>query len=784
MNMRGSLALFLVAALAAAPACRRKAPVETATAEVRGKVLSANGRALPGARAVLDRESAAGRVEVAASLIGPDGSFKIANMPPGRYQLRTEAPGYATVTVPIELAAGDSLTTSLRFEPEQLLEGVVQDAAGHPLPDAVVLVWPMGRRQGTLLEARAGVDGRFTLAGLPRGAWTLLAEAPGFGTLQLDRVDVPSRPLTLRLEGQSRSLTGVVAFQGQSIVGAKVSLGSPSLRSPRSTVTGKNGTFIFHGVGQGKYTLRAAHQKLSSIPISQLIDSGTGWLPPYKLELNTGGFVEGQVMDDTNRPLAGAPVEVVAMPSDDIPEAISADKDGRFVLGPLPPGRYQIVARVPDHVQMESPDVRVRPEGTTSVKLRLARAARLIGRVVDERGQPLAGVSVTGMSSNGKAAAASEELTVLLGTLPLAAEAAGLPGQTMTRQGKVRTATTDARGRFILDEMPPGSIRLEATHPDRLPARREGIELSHGGRLDVGDLVLQSGALLAGRVLDESGQPLEGARVEARPAAKGAPVKVSSDRSGNFTLRVPGGDYALVARASSHASGSVFALHAVAGEPSKPIELRLPRADGVIEGHVRDTNGHPIARVNVSVLTSPPGPPPAAGTPWKPRPAVELGGKGQMLTLASAATDYGGKFRLTNLPRGTAILEVRHPEWPAQAVAAEVGSKNVELQLSRPGGIDGEVREKGSGAFVGHYQMDVVGPEGRRPDKVDKQGAGFSVMGLQPGRWVVRVTAPGYAASEQVLEVPPGLSKREASLQGMRIELTRQAGGHDGGGGH
>src|SRR5204863_9663940 len=144
--------------------------------------------------------------------------------PPGRYQLRTEAPGYATVTVPIELAAGDSLTTSLRFEPEQLLEGVVQDAGGHPLPDAVVLVWPMGRRQGTLLQASAGGDGRFTLAGLPRGSWTLLAEAPGFGTLQLDRVDVPSRPLTLKLEGESRSLTGVVAFQGQSSVGATVSL--------------------------------------------------------------------------------------------------------------------------------------------------------------------------------------------------------------------------------------------------------------------------------------------------------------------------------------------------------------------------------------------------------------------------------------------------------------------------------------------------------------------------------------------------------------------------------
>jgi hypothetical protein len=49
---------------------------------------------------------------------------------------------------------------------------------------------------------------------------------------------------------------------------------------------------------------------------------------------------------------------------------------------------------------------------------------------------------------------------------------------------------------------------------------------------------------------------------------------------------------------------------------------------------------------------------------------------------------------------------------------------------------------------------------------------------------VVKVSAPGYATSEQILEVPPGLSpKREASLQGMRIELSR-AGATDAGAQH
>jgi hypothetical protein len=772
---RSSLALLVL--LAVLPACRRKPGPDTTTAEVHGRVLSANGRALPGARAMLDRESASGKVEVAGAAIGADGSFRIAKMAPGRYQLRTVAPGYATVTVPIELAAGDSLGTSLRFEPEQLLEGVVEDGRGHPLPDALVLAWPMGRRQGTLVEAHSGGDGRFTLAGLPRGSWTLLAEAPGFGTMQLDRVDVPSRPLTLRLEGDSRSLGGIVVSNGQGVVGAKVALGGPSLRSPRTTVTGKNGTFMFHGIGLGKYTLRASHEKLVSMPINQLIDDGTGWLPPFKLMLESGGFVEGQVVDDTGRILAGSPVEIVAVPSDDLPETMSADAKGRFLLGPLPPGRYQMIARVPDHVLMESPELRLRPDVTPSIQLRLVRAGRVSGRVVDERGQPVGGVTVTAVTAG--RAAGGDELTVLIGSLPLAAEAAGLPGQTMGRPGKVRTASTDARGRFVLDEMPPGRLRLDINQPDRLPIRKDPVTIAVGERVDLGDLVLQPGALLAGRVVDEAGRPIEGARVEARPKAKGPAVRMASDRDGNFSLRVPGGDYALVALAPARAPESLFAVHAVPGEPSKPIELRLPRADGTIEGHVRDTNGKPISRVNVSVLAVPPGAPPAAGTPIRPRASVELAGKGPMLTLASAASDYSGKFKLTGLPRGTVIIEARHPEWPPLAVTAEVGAAT-ELHLARAGGIEGEVREKGSGSFIAHYNIDVVGPEGRRPEKVEKQGAGFSMMGLQPGPWTVKVSAPGYAPAEQKLEVPPGLSKRDASLQGVRIELSR-ASGRDGG---
>jgi hypothetical protein len=163
------------------------------------------------------------------------------------------------------------------------------------------------------------------------------------------------------------------------------------------------------------------------------------------------------------------------------------------------------------------------------------------------------------------------------------------------------------------------------------------------------------------------------------------------------------------------------------------------------------------------------------GTPWRPRSSEEMENPTVALTLTSATTDSAGRFRLRGLPSEPVILEVRHPDWPPVAAVARVGER-VSLQLSRPGGIEGEIREKGSGAFVARYELDMVGPQGRRPERIERQGAGFSALGLQPGHWQIKVASPGFAPTEQAVEVPPGSSRREASLGGVLVELSRPGG--------
>jgi hypothetical protein len=98
------------------------------------------------------------------------------------------------------------------------LSGVVRDAAGKTVPDAIVLVIPLAqqfwhrtsRRFGLL---RSGADGRFRIRGLPEGEYRALAsldvdEAVAFQTAVLERLSDAGAPLTLKgVEARALDLT-------------------------------------------------------------------------------------------------------------------------------------------------------------------------------------------------------------------------------------------------------------------------------------------------------------------------------------------------------------------------------------------------------------------------------------------------------------------------------------------------------------------------------------------------------------------------------------------------
>ena len=457
------------------------------------------------------------------------------------------------------------------------LEGVVQDRRGVPLPDVLVIAWPKGKRGDALAQSRSGDDGRFLLPGLRPDRWMLLVEAGGLGTLETERQVPEDGPVVLMLEGESRTLTGMVTEStGRRQSGAQVTLGSPGLRWTRNATSDANGIFEVHGVGNGRFTLRATLGTRASAPAVVVLDE-TPFRPAHvRLSLQPGVFVEGRVLDDTSRALAGAMVDLMAMPSDDLPVSGQAGRDGRFRLGPVAPGKYQVLARMEDYVPLDAPEPQLGARERESFDLRLVRTAHVAGRVLDESGQPIVGVQVFAISLIG----GRDDLVVIPGALPLAAEAAELPIGRLLRPGGLRSSPTDKNGRFEITGLSPGRARIEILHPAKLPLRREPLLLVPGDARDVGDLTMLTGATLAGKVLDDGGRVVEGAVVEARMAGKTKQpaVRASTDGNGEFFLRVPLGDYALSAQTDKLASTAPLSIHVQAdGRVDSCILQLLPR---------------------------------------------------------------------------------------------------------------------------------------------------------------------------------------------------------------
>ena len=109
------LAFLLLAAsgpLAADVLPTRGVAVPRAAEGIRGQVVEqGSGRPVAGAMVVL---AGAGGRQLAAALTGPDGGFRLAVPGPGRYQLRVERVGYATIAgMEVEVAPGATVERTL-----------------------------------------------------------------------------------------------------------------------------------------------------------------------------------------------------------------------------------------------------------------------------------------------------------------------------------------------------------------------------------------------------------------------------------------------------------------------------------------------------------------------------------------------------------------------------------------------------------------------------------------------------------------------------------------------
>jgi hypothetical protein len=453
--------------------------------------------------------------ELAECVVAEDGSFTFAEpMSPGLAQVALlggpfafQRAGAAALRVWIEerretrwslpLVQGSQVTGRLVDEQGRPLPGV-QVFATQKLADrgsglgSAALAFDVGAFRSEVeqyvgfdrdqLLAVSGVDGSFELLGRKAGPLQLRFDMRGRGSrglkLEVRGPGTVARLPELAMAPASR-LVGQVVRGDRPAAGATVTVVGSEIQV--QAVTGADGRFVVDDLPQDRYRLRA---RLPSMPTANaelevaIGAPGTTVTPP-QLVLPAGRVVRGLVQGSDGQPVPGALVTVRGAAG--LPTV--ADSNGAFAL--------------------ELPERNV-------VDLQVALADRS------------SRVNVTVRRNQ-------DELAVRLDTPPAAtlmAQVFGLPGRKRLQGALVRVARlangnelgravrwVDVRGgELVLPLCPVGRVRVQICCEGYAPWFGER-ELAANEEHRLGEILLEPGCVLRGRVVGPEQQPIAGAAV-------------------------------------------------------------------------------------------------------------------------------------------------------------------------------------------------------------------------------------------------------------------------------
>jgi hypothetical protein len=604
------------------------------------------------------------------------------------------------------------------------LTGTVLDEKSRPIEGAVVVLLPsgFGKEPAT---TKSDAAGRFELA-LPKlGPFHVEAYASGYAPFRARDVS-PEKPLEIILRRGGESIQGFVRdgetlepIEG-AVVETRAGEGAARVAAmPRlglvEAVTDERGEFRLEGLTKVPYWVSA-----SAPGYGRTTRQSTSPGERVEIYLFPGSGIYGRLLDEKGVPIDGA--FVFAEPDERLwrsgpitPQA--SDADGRFAFLGLEPGRYRLFARGEGFAPAVD-EVELGKESDAEIELVLTRGVTLFGRLIDENDNPAAGkVSLRALDGS----------------------AAGPLFQSRF------AAETDAEGSFSLGPVPSGE------HTLLVEARGYGsrnIDVSVSGRApqqDLGDIVLETGLTISGRVVDESGTPVVSASVSSSQPARGMMsasgelfVTAETDGEGRFVLAglSPGAQHVNASAPGYGYSESVLVEPGASG-----VTLALKRA-GSIRGAVVDPEGGPVTSFRVMGRSA------------------ERGRGTRMVTVQDAE----GVFVLESVVEGEYALEITSQDFLPEVVSGvRVSAGNLTevgtVRLRRGGTIVGTVVNSSAEPVPG-ATIQAFTPGQRRFQMMesdtssDRQGP-FQIHGLADGKVTVMARHPGYA---------------EAGLEGVEVD--------------
>ncbi len=475
---------------------------------------------------------------------GPDGSSQANDLRPGRVSLYADRGGGKSD----EVTPSDISELPIVIPAGIAVDGRVTDENG---PVAGAEVWWANDWYSMTLAARADGDGRFRLRDVGAGKM-LSARAAGrpFSARQYvmgKSGETVSVTITLAgtagaivghvTDGEGRPVPGAAVLAGQERA-SMVSMGDTQIVSPPAILATADdtGAFRIDGLPEGAVPVvaRATGFAPWSAPSDGLAKVNGGEQTRVDIRLGRGATVSGTVTDEVGKPAAGAQVLVGEYASFGS-SMTTVGEDGAYSLADLAPGSIALRAVSSPKGASREGGAPMRAEGTVNVAAggagrwdaTLGAGLRILGRLLDEHGAPLAQHTVEGQEDGPQTAYRVQALT-------------------------------DADGRFSLTNCRDVRHLLTALAPAGPGSQIWPLARVHAVRPGPDDVVLRvreedrATAHVVGTVIGPDGSPLDGTTVmfAHRRTRRGIPTRTEAG-SGRFAVGpVPPGAYDVTVEAA------------------------------------------------------------------------------------------------------------------------------------------------------------------------------------------------------------------------------------------